>query len=134
MKPFPRFFRIHLFLVFFWVQAMVSLFAAENPASPQTPASKQVDPGWPREVTRNGIRFVYYQPQVDEWKGFRELRARLAFVLTPNEGKPAIGVEELKGRTTANVEARTVLVDNIAESGTKPAEPAESGARQTKLR
>ena len=113
MKPIPRFFRIHLFVGLSWAQTVVSLFAAEKPASPETPGSKQVDPGWPREVTRNGIRFVYYQPQVDEWKDFRELRARLAFVLTPKDGKPAVGIEELKGRTTANVEARTVLIDSI---------------------
>jgi hypothetical protein len=34
---------------------------------------KSLDPGWPREVDRNGVRFVYYQPQVDEWKNLREL-------------------------------------------------------------
>jgi hypothetical protein len=131
MKPFPRFFRIHLFVGFFWAQTVVSLFAAEKPPSPETPGSKQVDPGWPREVTRNGIRFVYYQPQVDEWKDFRELRARLAFVLTPKDGKPAVGVEELKGRTTANVEARTVQIDNIEITAVRF--PALSSDEETKM-
>jgi hypothetical protein len=131
MKPFPRFFRIHLFVGFFWAQTVVSLFAAEKPPSPETPGSKQVDPGWPREVTRNGIRFVYYQPQVDGWKDFRELRARLAFVLTPKDGKPAVGVEELKGRTTANVEARTVQIDNIEITAVRF--PALSSDEETKM-
>jgi hypothetical protein len=131
MKPLPRFLRFHLFLGLSSAQAMVGLFAAEKPASPEPPGSKQLDPGWPREVTRNGIRFVYYQPQVDEWKDFRELRARLAFVLTPKDGKPAVGVEELKGRTTANVETRTVLIDNIEITAVRF--PALSGDEETKM-
>jgi hypothetical protein len=137
MKPFPRFFRIHFFVGFFWAQRVVGLFAAEKPASPsspsslETPGSKQVDPGWPLEVARNEIRFVYYQPQVDEWKDFRELRARLAFVLTPKDGKPTVGVEELKGRTTANVEARTVLIDNIEITAVRF--PALSSDEETKM-
>ena len=75
--------------------------------------SKSLDPGWPREVDRNGVRLVYYQPQVDEWKNLRELRARVAFTLTPKGGKPAVGIEELKGDTVADLEKRTVLINNI---------------------
>ena len=73
--------------------------------------SKTLDPGWPREITRNGVRLVYYQPQVDEWKNLRELRARFAFVLTPNNGKPVVGVEEVRGDTHTDLERRTVLID-----------------------
>ncbi|MBV8098343.1 MAG: hypothetical protein JOZ31_04215 [Verrucomicrobia bacterium] len=131
MKPFSRFFRFHLFLGVSWMHAAVGVFAAEKPASPESPGAKQLDPGWPREVTRNGIRFVYYQPQVDEWKDFRELRARLAFVLTPKDGKPAVGVEELKGRTTANVETRTVLIDDIEITAVRF--PALSDDEETKM-
>ena len=107
MKQLPRFFRFNFLLAFFWAQIAVGVFAAEKPASPESPGPKQLDPGWPREVTRNGIRFVYYQPQVDEWKDFRELRARLAFVITPAESQRA-------------------------ESGAKPAKSAESIPRQPK--
>ena len=78
-----------------------------------SPSPKQLDPGWPREFTRDGVRLVYYQPQVDEWKDFRELRVRVAFIITPQSGKPAVGVEELRGRTVADVDSRTVLIDNI---------------------
>lgn len=113
MKPFPRVLRSHFFVGLCGVQTIAGLFAADKPATPQSSAAKQLDPGWPRGITRNGIRLVYYQPQVDEWKDFRELRARVAFALTPKDGKPAVGVEELQGRTTANVETRTVLIDNI---------------------
>jgi hypothetical protein len=62
MKPLLRFFRFHFSIAFFWAQIVVGVFAAEKPASLESPGSKQLDPGWPREVTRNGIRFVYYQP------------------------------------------------------------------------
>jgi hypothetical protein len=134
MKPLPRFFRFHFSVAFFWAQIVVGVFAAEKPASPESPSPKQLDPGWPREVTRNGIRFVYYQPQVDEWKDFRELRARLAFVLTPKDGKPIVGVEELKGRTTANVETRTVLIDNIEITAVRfPALSGDEGTEMAEL-
>ena len=73
--------------------------AAEN----QSVAAKS-DPGWPRQVTRNDVRFVYYQPQVDEWKDYRSLRARFSLradtqiwqacrrhrrITRQNDGKPA---------------------------------------------
>jgi hypothetical protein len=104
--------------IFFVV--VLTLFQAQTyPAlcakSKATAAASSVptDPGWPREIERDGIRFVYYQPQVDEWKNFQDLRARIAFTLTGKDGKPAVGIEELRGRTVANVENRTVLIDNI---------------------
>jgi hypothetical protein len=83
--------------------------------------SKSLDPGWPREVDRNGVRFVYYQPQVDEWKNLRELRARVAFTLMPKGEKPVVGIEELKGDTVANIEKRTVLINNIEIVAEDPA-------------
>ena len=88
-------------------------FAASKADDQNPPQSKTVDPGWPREITRNGVRLVYYQPQVDEWKNLRELKARFAFVLTPANGKPAVGVEEVRGQTHTDLERRTVLIDNI---------------------
>lgn len=30
-----------------------------------------VDPGWPRQIVKQGATLVYYQPQVDEWQGFK---------------------------------------------------------------
>ena len=44
------------------------------------------DRGWPREAENNGTKLVYYQPQVDDWKDFKELTARVAFSLTPEDG------------------------------------------------
>jgi hypothetical protein len=93
-------------------KTVFSLDSAEKSAAAKS-ESTSLDPGWPREVDRNGVRFVYYQPQVDEWKDFRELRARVAFTLSPKGGKPAVGIEELKGDTTTDLEKRTVLINNI---------------------
>jgi serine/threonine protein kinase len=51
----------------------------------------------------NGIGFVYYQPRVGEWKDFRELRA--CGLCSYTEGWQACRrVEEVRGRTTANVQ------------------------------
>ena len=25
------------------------------------------DPGWPREIVRDGATLTYYQPQIDDW-------------------------------------------------------------------
>ena len=36
------------------------------------------DIGWPREMTQNGARIVYYQPQIDQWTDYRTLDARMA--------------------------------------------------------
>src|SRR6202048_3567392 len=105
-------------------------FAAKTDA-PNSPASKTADPGWPREITRNGVRLVYYQPQVDEWKNLRELKARFAFILTPANGKPAVGVEEVRGDTVADLEHRTVLITNIGIVAIRF--PSLSGPEETKL-
>jgi hypothetical protein len=99
---------------------------AENPS-----VAANSDPGWPRQIIRNDIRLVYYQPQGDEWKNFRSLRARLAFVLTPKNGKPTVGIEELQGRTTANLASRTVLIDHIEITAVRF--PSLSEAEATKM-
>jgi hypothetical protein len=106
-------------------------YAANNKAVAKSPESKPLDPGWPREITRNGVRLVYYQPQVDEWKNLRELRARFAFVLTPKDGKSAVGIEEVRGDTVTDLENRTVLITNIQIVAIRF--PSLSGPEETKL-
>ncbi len=106
-------------------------YAASKGEVSDTSPSKTPDPGWPRELTRNGTRLVYYQPQVDEWKNLRQLRARFAFVLTPSDGKPVVGVEEVLGDTQTDLENRTVLIDNIRIVSVRF--PSLAGADETKL-
>lgn len=120
-----------LIITLAWGATLPCGLAASQDSVPATPQPRPVDPGWPREITRNGVRLVYYQPQVDEWKNLRELRARFAFVLTPNNGKPVVGVEEVRGSTQTDLERRTVLIDHIEIVDIRF--PSLSGAEETKM-
>ena len=71
------------------------------------------DPGWPREITKQSAKLVYYQPQVDEWKDYKELKGRMAASLTTADGKQAVGVIYFTLQTTPNVDAHTVLLSNM---------------------
>jgi len=37
------------------------------------------DPGWPRQIVKPGGTLVIYQPQVDDWKNFMDIKWRQAF-------------------------------------------------------
>ncbi|HWL52124.1 MAG TPA: hypothetical protein VNQ90_06805 [Chthoniobacteraceae bacterium] len=69
--------------------------------------------GWPREATLQGVHLTVYQPQVDAWEDSRRLKARAAFVMTPGKGKPVVGIMELVGKTTTNLETRTVFIADL---------------------
>src|ERR1700721_4080070 len=71
------------------------------------------DIGWPREMTQNGARIVYYQPQIDQWTDYRTLNARMAISVTPSGGKPTLGVVSIQARTAADKENRPVLIDKF---------------------
>ena len=88
---------------------------AQKPASAQTPVAGDAaaDPGWPREVNQGGAKLVYYQPQIDEWKEYRELTGDVAVSLTPAGGQPTLGVASLKASTMADLEKRTVVIRGI---------------------
>ena len=82
-------------------------------------AAHAQDPGWPREIEKNGVRLVYYQPQVDGWTNFTDLDFRLAVSVTPpNGGKPALGVVKVHAKTDVDVNARTVLIRDLAVTDT----------------
>ncbi len=87
--------------------------AAKPKAAAPAAAKSPTDPGWPREITRGGVKVTLYQPQIDEWKNYRELKARAAFVLTAADGKPIVGVMEVAGQTTADAEKRTVFIRDL---------------------
>jgi hypothetical protein len=84
---------------------------AENPSA--SDSTKTIDNGWPREVTNNDAKLVYYQPQVDDWKDFKEITARIAFALTPKDGKEVLGVASLKAGTLVDKDARSVFFRNV---------------------
>jgi hypothetical protein len=116
MSPLPIFAPKHWALS---LVAGIALLAApavacsqDAPANQDTTAGS-ADPGWPREVKKDGATLTYYQPQLDGWKDYKELRARIAFSLTPKGGKPAIGVASLKAKTQTDKDAGLVVIKSI---------------------
>lgn len=71
------------------------------------------DKGWPRQVTGNGSTLIYYQPQIDDWKDYKELDGRAAVALTPQGGKTALGVVSFQADTAVNKDTRTVYFNNL---------------------
>jgi hypothetical protein len=73
------------------------------------------DPGWPREHTgADGTKLVVYQPQVDSWKGHRQIQARVAVAITPPQGEHSIlGVLWIEADTDTMPATRTVVLTNI---------------------
>src|SRR4030095_1630447 len=86
------------------------------------------DPGWPRQITKQGGTLVYYQPQVDDWKEFSDLTWRLPITLTPPGGKQVVGVLEMEGHTDVDNDNKLVLISNLKVTGTHfpSLEPATS--------
>jgi hypothetical protein len=71
------------------------------------------DPGWPRVHEQDGNRLIVYQPQVDDWKDFRELSWRMAVSITPKGGKEVLGVIEMKGNTEVDNLDKMVAITNL---------------------
>src|SRR5437868_875166 len=87
---------------------VLSGFGAGGASGPPTQ-----DIGWPRQIAKNGARFVYYQPQIDDWKDYKQLFARVAFSLTPSGGQEVLGVVSLRADTLVDTDARTVFLRDI---------------------
>jgi hypothetical protein len=92
------------------------------------------DPGWPREMTNQSAKLIYYQPQVDEWKNYKDLTGRMAVSLTPADGKVAVGVVYFHLRTTADVDTHSVLLSNMRITKTYfPSQDPDTVARLDQL-
>lgn len=76
------------------------------------------DPGWPRQMTRNGATLIYYQPQVDSWSNFAQLRFRMAVSLTPSGGKAALGVVSVAAQTNNDVDTHNVTISDLTITNT----------------
>ncbi len=105
------------------------LLALAAAAQLALPAFAQ-DPGWPRELTMQRSRLVFYEPQVDAWKNFRELDFRFAFELTPAGGKPAVGIGEIRARTDVDVDGREAVIRDLRVVETRfPSSPPDEQQR-----
>src|SRR4029077_11599107 len=60
------------------------------------------DPGWPRQQTNNGSVLVLYTPQVESWQDYTAMKFRMAFALTPYQGKQVVGVVYISAATYNN--------------------------------
>ncbi|MGC4016486.1 MAG: hypothetical protein QM755_18485 [Luteolibacter sp.] len=92
--------------------------AAAPAAKPESAPAKESegppeDPGWPRVIEKDGSKLTAYQPQIDDWSDYRTLRARFAFTLDTPDKDPVIGVANITGETTADLDSRTVLIRNL---------------------
>jgi hypothetical protein len=91
------------------------------------------DPGWPRQITKQGSILIYYQPQVDDWKNFSNLTWRMAFSLTPAGGKEVIGVVEMQGHTDVDNDTKMVYINELKINKTSfpSLDPASSANMDT---
>jgi hypothetical protein len=87
--------------------------AAPPPASAPPAAPAAEDIGWPRQITREDAKLVYYQPQVDAWKNYQLIEARMAFSLTPTGGQEVLGIASLTANTVVDNESRTAVLRNV---------------------
>ncbi len=72
------------------------------------------DQNWPREVTVAGNHVVVHQPQVDDWKDYAKIEARMVVEITPQGAKkPILGAVWVTADTATNLESRVVKLSNI---------------------
>ena len=71
------------------------------------------DPGWPRQLTNNGSVLVLYTPQVEDWPQYQSIDFRMAFQLTPYQGKQVVGVLYINGTTYVDTYTHMVRIYNI---------------------
>jgi hypothetical protein len=71
------------------------------------------DPGWPRQLSNSGGKVLIYQPQVDDWQNFTDIKWRSAFQMTPTGGKQIAGAATFEATTEVNTDTHTVFMFNI---------------------
>jgi hypothetical protein len=72
------------------------------------------DGGWPREYVRDDARIVLYQPQVESWKDYVDLRARLAVsASSAPEARAVFGSVLIEVATVVDFGTRTVHLGEI---------------------
>jgi hypothetical protein len=95
-------------------------FAAQKSAQPS--AATQAPPqdiGWPRQFQNQNGTLIVYQPQVDEWKEYKDLYGRAAFSLTPKGGKETLGVVDIKAETLVDKDAHLAYFRSVDFPGVR---------------
>ena len=70
------------------------------------------DQGWPRQMTKPGGTIILYQPQVDDWKNYQQVDARMAFSVTPTGGKSHVGIVTVQLESATNMDDHTVFLSH----------------------
>ena len=96
----------------------LTLALALTLAAAQTNHAATLDPGWPRELVRDDATLTYYQPQIDDWKDFRELTGRMAVSVTLRGGRPQVGVITMQAHTDVDIDSRNARISNPQITGT----------------
>lgn len=92
--------------------AVLAAGAQQNPG--RGAAAAPADPGWPRIYSDGNATLALHQPQVDEWKDFKLVRARSAVEVIPQKGaQKAIGAVHWEATSEADLTARTVILTDI---------------------
>lgn len=93
------------------------------------------EPTWPREVTVDGNNVVVHQPQIDEWKDYTKIEARMVVEITPpDEKKLILGALWVTADTDANLETRVVKLSNLKIAKTHfPALDEEASKKMTQV-
>ncbi len=87
---------------------------------------------FPREIVGELGTVVIHTPQIDSWKDFASIEARLAVEVTPKgEEQPVYGVAMLTADTDPNLELRVVAVENVKITATSF--PDSDDARHDRL-
>jgi hypothetical protein len=71
------------------------------------------DPGWPRQLTNNGSILILYTPQVADWNQYETIDFRMAFSLTPYQGKQVVGVIYINATTNVDTYNHMVSINNM---------------------
>ncbi|MBP7147675.1 MAG: hypothetical protein KBD01_09030 [Acidobacteria bacterium] len=84
-------------------------------AAPMTLAQAARERGWPRERSAaDGTRMVIYQPQIDEWNSYVELKFRMAIELwQPGARSAAPGALQMACDTNTDLANRSVSLYNL---------------------
>src|SRR5882672_9382390 len=92
------------------------------------------DPGWPRQIVKPGGTLVIYQPQVDDWKNFMDIKWRQAFQLTPSGGKQIVGAALFEGTTDVDTDTHMVFMYNLRVLNTYfPSQDQATSAQMNQL-
>jgi hypothetical protein len=118
----------------FLIQPMMGRQAVfAKSAASQPPASEVTPDPWPKTMNLRGssgsATYTMYQPQLDNWDGYRIGAHAAVSVLPPGEKEPVFGVVDITANTHVEKQSRTVDFQDIEiTKATFPTTPDKADA------